>query len=338
MAVTKTTHTIAPTWTASGLAQIVENGFIDAGYLPSGWYSRFLSGAVENRVLQVVNDPTKSKGTVYHWFQFTTTTAALRTALQWNQASNIPSGVLYQDFSTTTTNDITGTAIGVIPVLGSMSTAVSTTFTAYKSGINSDCSFFVLRNGTNYRTFTVPFGTYTCLPFVDQDKVAFAGVAQLSGFITGSHPSSTSMLVQSQNPNLRSTYLTATSLRAATTTSFFSQIYCLNRFEGPGNNSVPAFNLDAERSAAGVKLPYAFTNTASGFDENHTPVFTSPSITPYMTPCPDDIGVAAYYASNSITIQDTLVVSSGVQEWEMIHVANNGNADSAKFITLARVV
>jgi hypothetical protein len=57
-----------------------------------------------------------------------------------------------------------------------------------------------------------------------------------------------------------------------------------------------------------------------------------------MTPCPDDIGVAGYYASNSITVQDTLVVSSGVQEWEMIHVANNGAASSSKFITLVRVV
>jgi hypothetical protein len=57
-----------------------------------------------------------------------------------------------------------------------------------------------------------------------------------------------------------------------------------------------------------------------------------------MTPCPDDIGIAGYYASNNITIQDTLVVASGVQEWEMIHVVNNATADSGKIITLARVV
>lgn len=336
MAVTKTTHTIAPTWTASGLAQIVENGFTDAGYIPSGWYSRFLSGAVENRVLQVVNDPTKSKGTVYYWFQFTTTTAALRTALQWNQASNIPSGVLFQDFTTTTTNDITATAVGVVPVLSSMSTAVTTTFTTYRSGINSDCSFFVLRNGTNYNTFTIPFGTYTCLPFVDQSKVAFAASIELTASTSAIL---TSLLVETLSPHLRSTYLTSVAGRGNTGNAGFAAQFIINRFAAPGNNSTSsAISSNLNTTASNTILPYAFTNTASGLTEDHTPVFTSPSISPYMTPCPDDIGIAGYYASNNITIQDTLVVASGVQEWEMIHVVNNATADSGKIITLARVV
>lgn len=332
MAVTKSTHTISPTWTASGLAQIVENGFTDAGYLPSGWYGRFLSGTVENRVLQVVNDPAKSKGTVYYWFQFTQFTVALRTALQWNQASNIPSGVLFQDFSTTTTSDITGAAVGVIPVLGSMSTAVTTTFTAYKSNINTDCSFFVLRNGTNYKTFTIPFGTYTCLPFVDQNKVAFAGAIMVSGAANGA---SSFISIQNQNPHLRSTYLGATALFGSFNDQTMSSLLDLQRYEGVGRTNSYLSNVGFQSC---LRLPYAFTNTASGIGADHTPIFTSPTISPYMTPCPADIGIAAYYASNSIAIQDTLVVSSGIQEWEMIHVVNNGSFSSAKFITLARVV
>ncbi len=335
MAVTKTTYTASPTWTASGLAQIVENGFIDAGYLPSGWYGRFTSGSVENRVLEVVNDPSKLRGIVYYWFQFTTTTAALRTALQWNAASNVPSGILYQDYSTLTTSDITGAAVGVTPVLPGMSTAVSTTFTTYKSNINPDCSFFVLRNGTNYKTFSIPFGTYTCLPFVDQSKVAFPGAVQLSG---ATSTQATTTIVQNQSPHLRSTYLGAVAQASATTNVNYSMPLALNRFEGPGNSTSFTSNVDNGGSAAAVRLPYAFTNTASGIDSNHTPVFTSPSFSPYMTPCPDDIGIAAYYASNSIAVQDTLVVSSGVEEWEMIHVANNANVAAGRIITLARVV
>ena len=337
MAVTKTTYTIVPTWTASGLAQIVEDGFIDAGYLPSGWYSRFASGTVENRVLQVVNDPTKTRGTVYYWFQFTTTTAALRTALQWDQANRIPSGVLFQDFSTTTTNDISGIAVGVNNILGSMSTAVSTTFTTYRSTINPDCSFFVLRNGTIYDTFTIPFGTYTCLPFVDQDKVALAGAVSL----TGSNLGSTSSLVPGTlSPHLRTTYLGAMALAGGTSNTSYGAIINLSNFMAPA--AVPATNPIAgntNNTVSAVRLPYARRNVASGLTEDHTPVFTSPSLSPYMTPCPDDIGVAGYYASNLIAIQDTLVVASGVQEWEMIYVVNyTTDTNVSKFVALARVV
>ena len=51
MAVTKQVYTAAATWTASGLADIFQSAFIDAG-LMTAWHDSFLN-TVENRVLAV---------------------------------------------------------------------------------------------------------------------------------------------------------------------------------------------------------------------------------------------------------------------------------------------
>jgi hypothetical protein len=85
-------------------------------------------------------------------------------------------------------------------------------------------------------------------------------------------------------------------------------------------------------------LPTAFTNTNPALAADYIPVFTGPTASPYMAPLPTDFGVAAYYASNAMTAQDTLVVTAGTEEWEMLSVANNTTTDSGRLLFLARVV
>jgi hypothetical protein len=70
MAVTKQTYTASATWTASGLASIFRSAFIDAG-LMTEWHDSFLN-TIENRVLEITYNGSKTYGKTYHWFQFTT--------------------------------------------------------------------------------------------------------------------------------------------------------------------------------------------------------------------------------------------------------------------------
>ena len=103
MACTKQTYTATATWTASDLAQLFEDAFIDAG-LMTAWYDSFLSSSVENRVLEVVYDGTKTYGKTYYWFMFTTTGVYLHVATGWDAPNNVPSGTQYLDYFSTTTS------------------------------------------------------------------------------------------------------------------------------------------------------------------------------------------------------------------------------------------
>ena len=67
-------------------------------------------------------------------------------------------------------------------------------------------------------------------------------------------------------------------------------------------------------------------------------MFTSPIITPYMAALPSDFGFAAYYAGTTMSVQDTFVVSSGTEEWEMMAVAVNASATAGKVLFCARTV
>ena len=152
MAVTKQTYTLSPTWTASSLADTFRSAFIDAG-LMTEWYDAFLSGSVENRILEVVNDATKTYGTVYYWFMFTTTEVRVHTALSWDATAHVPSGTIYQDYYSTTTNSTTNhTALST-----SLVATTSLTLTRYTSAINTSCTWFFLRQSSSLR-FLIPSG------------------------------------------------------------------------------------------------------------------------------------------------------------------------------------
>jgi hypothetical protein len=92
------------------------------------------------------------------------------------------------------------------------------------------------------------------------------------------------------------------------------------------------------QTTIGTFLPVAEKNTNTGLAADHTPMFTSPSLTPYMAALPSDFAVTAYYASFGMAVQDTFVVDSGSEEWEMIVVAGNATASTGKMLFCARTV
>ena len=58
-----------------------------------------------------------------------------------------------------------------------------------------------------------------------------------------------------------------------------------------------------------------------------------------MNPLPSDFGISFHYETNNFSLEDTLVVNSGVEEWEVLDFANNASAvTGASPLFLARVV
>lgn len=328
MAVTKQTYTATSTWTASQLAAIFRSAFIDAGVMTE-WHDSFLSGTIENRVLQVVNNPAKTYGTVYYWFMFTTSGVFLNTALGWNTTTKVPTGTLWLDYVSITTNATTNHN-----TLVTLTAATTCTVTRYTSAVNTDCTWFLVKNGTTNFTFMVPKGNYNVTSFIDQDKMAYNGIieATIAPLANG-----TSMNFNHISGHLRRSYLGSTALRGLTSTGgYLTYTPILNRYMAQGN----VLNATGNYSSLnlGVVLPTAFVNTNSSLAANYNPIFTSISCGPYLPALPSDFGIAAYYLGNAMTASDTLVVSAGTEEWEMLKVSSNSIGDSGRALFLARTI
>ena len=324
MAVTKQVYTLSPTWTASGLADLVRSAFIDAG-LMTDWYDSFLSGSVENRILEVVNDGTKTYGTVYYWFMFTTTTLAVQTALSWDATTHVPTGTQYQDYYSTTTNSTTNHTT----LYSSLVTTTSLTLTRYTSAINTSCIWFYLRQSSSL-IFLIPFGAYTATSFVDQNITAFNGLVVCA---TSTSSSGANLHFRHYGAHTRRTYLGATACRGSTFAQYYYFATTLNNYSAIGNDSQSATsNIDNEEN---IRLPTALANTHSGLVSDYTPVFTSIQYSPYAPALPADFAMCAYYASSAVGFQDTFIVSPGVEEYEIL-VVDVGSTGSILF--LARTV
>lgn len=326
MAVTKQVYSLSPTWTASGLASLFRSAFIDAG-LMTEWYDDFLSGSVENRILEVVNDGTKTYGTVYYWFMFTTTEVRVHTALGWNTTTNVPTGTLYQDYFSTTTNSTANHDI----LLSSLVTTTSLTLTRYTSAINTSCTWFYLRQSSSSLVFLIPFGAYTATSFVNQNITAFNGltICLNVGIYLGA-----SIRFRHTAGHTRRTYLGATSLRGSTYSGYYDQYADLNNYSVIGNSTGNA-EANFSSTVSNIRLPTALTNTHSGLASDYTPVFTSIQYSPYAPVLPADFALCAYYTSTAVAGQDTFIVSAGVEEYEVLVTAIGG---SGGVFFLARTV
>jgi hypothetical protein len=333
MAVTKQTYTAASTWTAAQLADIFRSAFIDAG-LMTDWFDSFTNAGIENRVLRVINDGSKTYGTVFYWFMFTTAGGFVQTTLGWNAATDAPSGTQYLDYFSTATNVTTNHR--------QFFTAASTTtatLTHYTSAVNTNCTWFVARNGANLVNFLIPYGTYNATGFVNQNITAFNGALFTEGF-TNNHQSFLGFT--NFAGHTRRTYLGSTALRGNTTLSEYITTgtdQVLMSYSAVGNVNNTTVNRFDGFTSVSIILPTAHVNTNSALAANHTPVFTSVLASAYLPALPSDFGIAPYYASNVIAIQDTLVVTAASEEWEMIRVVNNAsNVDAGRIMLLARTV
>jgi hypothetical protein len=214
MAVTKETYSASPTWSAAQLAQLFEDAFIDAG-LMTAWYDSFLSGSVENRVLEVTYDASKTYGKCYYWFQFTTSFAGVSIASGWDAATGVPTGTQYLDFYATTTNATTNH----YSIAGTLIASTQVSLVRYTSGGHS---WFVLRNGATPFPFMITPGTATIVPWLDLDKTLFHHFVDVSLSQFATTNDSIGRIEFASRYRLRRSFVGAHGLRGETTSSNYS--------------------------------------------------------------------------------------------------------------------
>lgn len=346
MAVTKVAYTLNPTWTAAQHADLWRSAFIDAG-LMTGWYDSFSSGGIENRILEVQYDPTKTYGRTYYWFMFTGGQMYMALATGWNAVTHVPTGTQYLDFFTTTTNATTNHRL-----FYSWTTTTNLTITRYTSQTNSSFSWYVIRNGTsstsNFHISNAAVGPKIST-WYDLNKVFFHHilVMTVANQNQGGHirPYQYLALRRSYHPQ-------GMALRGETYNGYYGvgtdtgyTFLSVSNFAAVGNlNANPPSNIVQSNSYTAwqntpLYLPVAFNNVNPAYTTNVNPVFTGAQYSQFLfESLPEDFGLSFHYANNTMAVQDTLVVTAGVEEWEMINVSNNTITTGASGMFLARTV
>jgi hypothetical protein len=332
MTVTKETYTAAATWTASQLATLFEDAFIDAG-LMTAWFDSFLSGTVENRVLEITYNGAKTYGKAYYWFMFTTSSVNLSVVSGWDAATDVPTGTQYLDFYSTATNT-TGNHDSIATGLATGTAAELVRYT------DSGYSWFAFRNGPTPVPFFIAPAATGVAPWIDMDKVFFHHFIFGATTVTSATATSVATVDFRSAGMMRRSYHGQGINRGVTfLSSYIRRVHTLGYAAG-GNTSNVSTNY-AETAIAGrnVLVPYGFNNTNTGYSSNSFPVVKGYTYSNYTTSnMPADFGIFFNYGTTSFAFGDRIVVSAGVEEWEIYGFANNTAADNASALIVARVV
>jgi hypothetical protein len=334
MAVTKQTYTAAPTWTAAQLATIFENAFVDAG-LMTAWYDSFLSGTVENRILEITYDASKTYGKAYYWFMFTTTAVGVSVATGWNATTDVPTGTAFLDFFATTTNATTNHYI----LRSGLATGTAAELVRYTA---SGYSWFAFRNGAVPTPFFIAPAATGIAPWIDLNKVLFHHFIVSAVFVNGVGASGQAMAEFRSVYCLRRSYYAQGWLRDRSgLTSYLkawptlSYLALGNSSNNTSNDSTSAFLI----AGSYVIVPYGFSNTNPEYATNYLPIINGYSYSNYVTSnMPADFGIFFPYGTTAFAFGDRIVVSAGVEEWEVYGFANNISADAPSALIVARVV
>lgn len=365
MACTKQTYTAVATWTASELASLFRSAFIDAG-LMTDWHDSFLSGSIENRILAVSYDNTKTYGVSYYWFKFDTSGVLLSMATNWNTTSKVPTGTQFLDFVESTTNSASG-SWRIRPSTTNLSTGNTVNLIRYTSGIDSDQSWFTIESGAFRLTFSIVKPQMTLQPWMDLGKGSFCGFAWLR-LLCGGDPLSSGSAARYatlsflRGPALRRDLVVGSALYNSTNSGagaysneeggaapaipliayaavgYESNNYFIN-VNGLQTRSTASIISAGARPGA-IILPNNFTSNNPAFPSNSNPVYHSMPFMPYINEnLPSDFGITFQYATNNFSVGDRLIVSAGLEEWEVVNYAGNASAvTGASPLFVARMV
>ena len=330
MACTKQTYTATATWTASDLAQLFEDAFIDAG-LMTAWYDSFLSSNIESRVLEVVYDGTKTYGKTYYWFMFSTGGVHVHVATGWDAPNNAPSGTQYLDyFSTTTSSTFNHWQM----IYTSNTNTVE--LVRYTSGVDTDQSWFVVKSGASRQVFTIVNDAMTIQPWIDLNKGFYNGFAYEGSFTYYTQ----GLMTWFTGPTLRRDIVMGCGLVGETSYNDYNANARepLIGYRAVGHLS--GFNTNYSYDHPYILLPVGFSATNPAYTSDSSPIFHSLMWNPYITESlPADLGITFHYATNSFSQGDTFVVSAGTEEWEVLdYSANSSAVTGASPLFLARMV
>jgi hypothetical protein len=343
MACTKETYTATATWTASQLANLFRDAFIDAG-LMTAWFDSFANGGIENRILEVTYDGTKAYGKTYYWFMFAASTSTsgntgfyLNLATGWDATTKVPTGTQYLDFFSTATNTVNNHF-----EFYKETTPNTIELVRYTSGVDANQSWFVIKSGSSRRAFTIANPANALQPWLDLSKGYYSGFA----YCAPQTLSRAAAISWPTGPCLRRELLRGCALIGTTDVSHYvaypsdERLIRYGAIGHQSNGEATNLNLNAFQSNPVIFLPVGFSATNPAYTSNSNPVFHSLTWNPYITESlPADFGITFHYATNAFSQGDTFVVSAGTEEWEVLDFAANGSAvTGASPLFLARMV
>jgi hypothetical protein len=339
MAVTRQNYSALGPWSVQTLADLFRSAFIDAG-LMTEWHDSFAVGALEHRILEVVYDPNKTWGKVYYWFIFTTTGAFVTISTGWDTTFKRPSGTQYYDYY----SNLTNTTSNHSSFAGTLTTQTEISLIRYTSGERPTHSWFVLRNGANPLVFHIAPKESQLVPWIDLDQTVFHHFIDVRPAVVSS-TSTTSLATTGffERCTLRRSFRDSQVLRSSTSASsgYFSSVTLHSyraQFLSDSNS-----NFTPDESNGRIAVPYrlAFTGTSTTsmpFTESYTPILYGASYSPYLTESlPSDFAIHFPFTVTSFSFGDTVIVTPGVEEWEVLRFANNNQSSSANPLFLARL-
>lgn len=319
MPVTKQTYTATAPYTASQLATQMQQALIDAG-LMSAWHDSFVNNSIENRVLEIVYDNSKTYGKTYYWFMFSGASLFFHICSGWNLSTDAPVGTQYLDFVSSATNTTSNHMR-----FASFNNNVTTTITRYTSELDSGFSWFVVRNGTTVFNFHISKSPPNPL-MVDLSKVIYPALLWLQ-------PDGNTLRFRRFPPTIRRDHLGAGLIGM--------DGFGAAGFGGQGNESPPWSNTYADAMLRGyaysfpnantntggvspgsVILPIGFSSGNPAYSTNYLPIFTGVHLTPYSpASLPADFGLSAIFAANNLDLFSLIVVSAQ-EVWDVLAVRN----------------
>ena len=338
MAVTKEVYTASATWTASQLATLFTDAFIDAG-LMTDWYDSFVSSSIENRVLEITYDGAKTYGKAYYWFMFTTSGVFISVATGWNTTTNVPTGTARLDYFQTTTNT-TGNHTTLVTGL---STGTAVELVRYTSGSNSAYSWFTLRNGATPTPFFIAPAATSIAPWIDLNKVMFHHFipTKLTVSTTGSAGRAAVEFLSAYQVGRSYTAGGALRLSFNDTSAFTTRTFTLGYVAmGNAQNSFSSnFAGEFDLLSRCVIAPYGFNNVNTAYTTDYQPVINGYSYSHYISSAmPTDFGVVFNYGTTAFSYGDRIIVTAAVEEWEIYGFANNTALDAPSALIVSRVV
>ena len=324
MAVTKSIHAVVAPWGVSQVADAFKDAFIAAG-LMTDWHDSFTSGGYEHRILEVVYDATKTYGKCYYCFILDGVGVRVKTVTGWDTVNNMPKGPTSAGDQRYDWPDDDSAANSVNSsntwtTLLTLSNSINCSVTRYTSGGRT---FFILRSATNWVTFTIDPPSTTFRSWYSD--------ALIGGYHSGiwgvrtndTHAKATAF--STYNRTSRALFGGGGADVAGSTTNSpmrmsgwgFQDMQTLG-----GTRRYGSFDENANN------LPQWYGATMNnGVLSDFLPVFNGirPSVI-YAADLPNDFGVGALRgaAANSVSIQDTMVVSAGVEEYEVLSFRNPG--------------
>ena len=360
MAVQFESYNTNTTWTPAEAAAMFQDAFVDAGVLPpGGWFDSFTSGSIENRILRIEHDNTKTYGTTFYWFMFSPSRVHIHICTGWNTTTKLPTGsnscIDHPFWNAPATN-----TTAVHHRFATPSSTVTLQLLRYTSAIDPTFTWFVLKNGASEWRWFFHMGAPTST-LCDLNRSCYLGMYVLwwarntttqsltfsfamapiwiRRLFLGSMASGATQYLNSDasgfNNGFRAwspgEYGNQSVLRTAGVLSSLGYLMPARRlsaFTSPETGAIIGSSFSNVNEGYVIRLPLHDPSVNPAYTAFESPIWTGLPYSMYSPQLfPADIGFAATYNNNTIQTFDKYIVTPGTNEWEVI-AATNGTQDA----------